>query len=296
MNPKTVWIIGLGVGVLAAAGLAAAWYLNMRANYNYAVTSILRPFSSTIDPTSGQLIPWAEGGNPPLSCPAGYTINIVAAYSDVIDPYGTCTSSPSPVLSFMCNPGTYSSGQCSSDGDCPAGMAGGDPIFVCGNVNSAGVGQCILSPVSSSAVCPAGTSLYSYGGKTYCTPTDMCSTGVPNAVCAPGGKGQCATRNGSSGVAKKCNGLQECNNLLPSDFGDYACVAPGYEPGVVIANYNPDGTPNWMVNGSSYRTGYRALPYTPGYSGGVPAFAGSGIAGAPSSNIGYSFHGIYTCE
>lgn len=292
MVSKIAWVVGLGVGVAVAMGFAVAWYWNMKQNYAYSVSSLLRPFSTTVDPTTGQMVPFGPGGNPPLQCPSGFGVNILAAYSDVVDPYGACTMNPSPLAEFLCNPSASSPGQCTTNEDCPFYNEVEAP-YECVIPQGQTQGNCKLASHDiSSIICKSPLATQIINGQAYCTPPDLCETGIPNSICAPTSKYQCATRNASATLANACNGQESCSPLL-RDFGDYAC--PSLAP--ISCFEASDSGITWISGGTTNdRQGYCALPFSYGYQGGVPEYGSSGVSSNANGNVGYSFHGVYTCE
>ena len=279
-----------------ALGLVGVNVWSSRKNRDIAQSSVMIPFSATIDPTTGQPGSFVTAsGAPQLSCPAGSKINIIGAFFDVYDPYNECVVSEtqvSPLLTYTCDPSAESQAQCSSSVDCWDG-AGTNP-YTC---NSSGKCQ-LITNFPATVACPTGMAAIPYGssGGYYCANPDVClpnndgSVNLPNATCTPlNTTDQCANRDASVGVAAKCNGREVCSDLSMSDFGDYPC--PGLAPQQCISSFNSDGTPNWVGG----RIGYCGLPYAPGFNGGVPAGSSTSNASPANANLGYTMHGIYTC-
>jgi len=273
---------------VAAIGLGIWYFVQTRKNYQTSIGQRLIPFTASVDPTTGQATPFTDAaGNPQLTCPAGKNINIVAAFFDIADPYGECSTSPGGIVGYLCNP-SYSSPQGgTTDDDCPGGSAG---LMHC-NSN----GSCQLTPLSSTS-CPAGYSSKNFSGSYYCIPTDTCGPGVPNPICSPASTtNQCATRDATDSVGAKCNGRSECSDLTMADFGPYPCpklAPPSSSADACIAGYDTSGNPVW----NQARSGYCGLPYSPGWPGGAPANS-TPEAGTPppSSTLGYTMHGLYAC-
>lgn len=301
---------GAGVALLVtlATGVVivgVTYFLMVRANVKLAANSKVISFNSNIDPTTGTLKGFTnpQTGVPQISCPVGTTINIIGAFTSVIDPYGECTVTPSPGVSWMCNPnqtsppptgsGTASSG-CQSDADCPfyQGQTSTNPyVCVIPAGSTQGPGVCQLQSLPPSSVCPTEFTLQTISGSNYCIPTDFCGIGIPNGMCSPSNTSSaCATRDASANIASLCNGQQNCNPTI-TDFGTPAC--PGLIPpaGGCISSFDTLGNPVW--NGA--RTGYCALPYLPGWSGGVPTGAGTNNPDPANASLGYQYHGVYTC-
>lgn len=268
-------IAGLAFGCLA---LGAWYYVVVKNNYRLAATQVLTPFTAAIDPTTGNLTNGGfnnAAGEPQIQCPVGTSVNIVGAFYDIADPFGECTTSPSQLVEFLCNPNVSSPSGCSNDDDCP-------------EMTSCSSGVCSLTPQKSSTVCPNGYSLVNNGGY-WCVPTDICGPGIPNPVCSsPNNANACTTRDATTSVGLKCNGRSECPDLDLADFGPSPC--PNLPPMQCLTTVG--GNLQW----TSSRTGYCGLPYNPGWPGGTPP--GSTPQGTPapqSASIGYTLHGLYTC-
>lgn len=287
----------IGGLVIGCVGFGIWYYIQTRKNYKASVSLAMKPFTASVDPTTGQATPFNDAsGNPQLSCPSGTSINVIGAFFDISDPYGECTTSPGGVIGYLCNPNYKSPQTCSTQNDCPGGQQG-----IMGCVG----GYCQLTPNPSS--CPsyisAGGSNLKYasitsGGNSYCVPSDICGAqgpggyGVPNSVCSPlTNNYQCAMRDATDSVGSKCNGRSECPDLSISDFGPYPCpgLAPPQSPIECISGYDQYGNPEWNAT----RAGYCALPFIPGWSGGAPN--GSTTPNPASASLGYTMHGIYTC-
>jgi len=297
---STAQYIVIGGLVIGCVGFGVWYYIQTQKNYKASISQNLKPFTASIDPTTGVATPFTDAsGNPQLTCPAGTTINIVGAFFDISDPFGECTANPGGVIGYLCNPNYKSPQTCSTQNDCPGGQQG---IMNC---TSAGYCQLVANPSSCPAAISAGATLVKYstitvGGNSYCVPTDICGPqgpssspyGVPNPVCSPlTNNYQCATRDATDSVGNKCNGLSVCSDLSVSDFGPYPCpsLAPPQAPNECIAGYDTYGNPQWNAG----RTGYCALPFIPGWPGGAPT--GSTTPNPASSSLGYNMHGIYTC-
>lgn len=279
-----------------------------RNNQILARKQILLPFSATIDPTTGQETGFMNiDGTPQIKCPVGTKVNIVGAFFNVFDPYNECAAKVdqvNPFLAFMCNPAVQgvlpsSSGQttCSGDQDCPYYMNPDTPFFCNPNTK-----MCQLKPTTAATCSTVNFDMVNIGGSKYCVERNLCGTniknvagtGVPNPACSPSNSSaKCAIRDASANVAAVCDGRQDCSNLKMADFGDLPC---GYTPKACISGYT-GSSPDWITStGTNSRSDYCALPYLPGYSGGLPSAAASSDSPVdPNSNVGYTMHGIYTC-
>ena len=316
-----VWAIVVIVVLFVV--LIALGVLNSMTTSNNQVLArrqIILPFSATIDPTTGSDTGFMNiNGEPQIKCESGTKVNIIGAFFDVFDPYNECAANAgdtNPFLAFMCNPTIGGAlppkKACAQPSDCPYYTGNSTDPFTC-NPNTQ---LCQLTPQSvcnNSALKPTVIN-----GKTYCVDPDLCGStivgnsglpGVPNPVCSPssGSVNQCAIRDASASVAAVCDGKQDCANLTMADFGDLPCLGsdPSLQPRKCIVDYKTNllgsSTPEWLpyVKGgfldfAGSRRGYCALPYLPGYAGGLPTDS-TGSASPASSNVGYSMHGIYTC-
>lgn len=274
MNSALV-IIVIIILVILILSLGGLNYFLLKKNNEAAIQQTLKPFTAKIDPTTGQI---SKGGfTGQLSCPAGTTIQIVSAFYDIDDPYGTCSSSinnVNPLVAFMCNPTVTGPGTCSKDSDCPSGTG-------CDS------GKCKLqSHPSNYGSCPKNAPLTKLSdGNYYCINSNVCGAGVPNPICQPKGSGQCAVRDASASVAQKCNGKSTCDDLSVSDFGRTPC---NFAASPCWSQITESG-PQWI----SDRTGYCGLPYGPGWGGGAPDYGNN--SDSASGNLGYTMHGIYNC-
>jgi hypothetical protein len=287
--------VAFGVGVITFGVL---YYLSYKKNQSLAISQTLLPFSSTIDPTTGSLKPLVNAsGNPQISCPDGFSVNIVGAFFDIYDPFGECTSSPSPMISSLCNP-SVSYGSCQTDADCPYFSSSSGPNAMSCVPGTGGTNVCSLVPQTPSTTCPSPLNLTQIGSNYYCIPTDVCGPGVPNPTCSASSPlastNRCAARDASATIAKVCDGQQSCLPTL-ANFGDMPCLglpSPSTAASACISGYDSFGNPQWT---STPRQGYCSLPYLPGWSGGPPVGSTSGTPSPASSNLGYTVHGIYSC-
>ncbi len=284
----------LAITVLAGAciGLAVWYFFVTKGNYKAAIAQQLKPFSATVDPSTGLAGSFTTpSGASQISCPVGTSINIVGAFFDISDAFGECTTNPSGLVGYLCNPSYQSPTKCTTADDCPGPS---------GSMNCTSAGYCQLAPNPSSCTSSPSSPNVNYGyttigGVQYCVPTDVCGPGIPNPICSPGAANatnqyQCATRDATAKVSSKCNGRGDCFDLQMSDFGDYPC--PGLAPTQCLGNYGPNGEAVW----TSQRTGYCGLPFNPGWQGGPPVGSTPQGSGAlPSSSLGYTMHGIYAC-
>jgi len=295
-----IWVIIVSIIlVIALVVLIVLNFKTVNTNQSTAKNRIIYSFSSNIDATTGKDKSFNNAsGQPQITCPAGTKINIIAGFFDVFDPYGECAAAATdinPAYAFMCVPSIMSSAACSSDKDCP------DFRFTC----DANAKKCRLNEKVDQTKCVPTTGQHFVQMGNYCVDMDICGTdiegaaktgvGVPNPVCSPGSSSnaQCAMRDASATVAAKCDGRQTCSDLSMEDFGDFPC---SFSPAVnCITKYDSNNNPVWSLDKNGQRSGYCGLPYIPGYVGGVPPNSSTNISDPPSSNLGYTMHGIYTC-
>ncbi len=269
----------------AAAIVGFLYYRRMLQNEALAYQQTLLTFTSTTDPSTGQMTPLTNAsGTAQRSCSSGYHVNIVSAIYSVQDPYGECGSSESdvdPTMAYTCDP-SVTGPSCQQDTDCSS-----DGSATCNN------GTCSLQGGQTS--CSASKTLTTISNTQYCIDPNLCGyniagvspgTPFPNPYCKNGGNnlGGCAIRDSSAIIASQCDGRSEC---VPTNLGDYPCAS--FSPS---ACFTP-GTngPVWVSNGP--RTGFCALPYAPGYSGGTPGYGGT--SDPPSASLGYVLRGLYSC-
>jgi hypothetical protein len=265
-------------------------------NKEIAQSQLIYTFSSTVDPTTGELKPFlqADGQTPQLSCPAGTKINIIGAFADIFDPYGTCKvnhtgdSKVSPLLRFQCDP-TQTGGYCSGTdtSTCPDGGAG---AYQCTSQ-----GECQLAPLNVTAGSAAPVGSTQIGSGWYTVDRNICGYNIseysgtlppfPSPACGP--LSECAVRDASANLAAVCDGLNACMPSIRS-FGDFPCM--GIKPRACLLA-GGDGTPRWI--GGSNRSDYCSLPYMGGKNNQTqPGGATSTIT---TPNLGYTYHGIFTC-
>ena len=299
--------------LVATAVLVVLTIRSNEENFKMAQQQRLTPFSANIDPTTGNAKPFNDvNGNPQISCPAGSTVNIVAAFYNIFDPYNECSlqeSQASPLLTYICDPTKQSSGACSSTSQCPYFVNGVDDGLLPFYCNS---GHCQLQNLPEGSACPPGltlTEIPTGSGQYFCVDPNLCgynidlvnnggSAVLPNPYCTPSNtQSMCAMRDASASVAAKCNGRQSCPDLTATDFGDQPCTGLTV-PSTGCFSFGESGISWLQGGGTDLRTGYCGLPFVPGYQGGPPALPGGGTGGTPdpaNANLGYVMHGIYTC-
>ncbi len=253
-------------------------------NQALAYQQTLLTFTSTTDPSTGQMRSLTNSsGTAQIACSPGYHINIVSAIYSVQDPYGECGSAESevdPTMAYLCNP-SITGPSCQQDTDCSS-----DDSAYCNG------GTCALQGGMTS--CSSSKTLTSISGSEYCVDPNLCGYNIdavkgpppfPNPYCKNvKNLGSCAIRDSSATIASQCDGKSEC---VPTNLGDMPCASLSptgcFTPGT--------NGPVWVSSGS--RTGFCALPYAPGYSGGTPGYGST--SDAPSASLGYVLRGLYSC-
>lgn len=310
---------------VAIVVVSIAVYLIERSNTNLNKKNIIYPFSAAIKPGSNSIQLLNSMGTSQIDCSAqGGKINIIGAWTEVIDAYGACTGSSSGALNLTCG----LSGPkiaCKADADCGPGMSCAGGVCV--------PAQC---PASTDKTKPFDNTKCSCGGN-YCPvqPGKSCTTKTPgsgpSANCNdPGTLMYCDTSSSNNGTTGVCvvNPGQTC--MAPDPFvGQYCALYPlcsnvklssdgkslvntvcdpnsamGCRPRDASAYLSGlcDGqtTCNVNFNPTSIASGFGPMPcrgisssVIPGsedYSN-LPLIPGQG----GTYNQGYYVHGIYTC-
>lgn len=309
----------IAIIILLLIGLALLVSTAIIANNNIqkSIGNTVQSFSANTGPGANFSTPLTgtdANGNTisQVSCPAEKTINIIGAFYQVSDPYGSCNTLANnnnkvSAINAMCGVmGTGSVvpvpiGTCSTSGDCY------DPnIFECIN------NTCQLQQMcSTDADCNFGSGVYTCQGATggnkngYCVDKNVClglsysgqgelqtpliNTYNNNSVCDPtNATTMCAIRDASAYIATKCNGQNVCN-LTIADFGPTPCS------GITATPCNFNTSQSSFEDFTSDRNSlYCQLPFNYGWSGQPPQNS-TGSPGNASVNLGYTVHGIYTC-
>lgn len=209
-------LVVISVLAVGVATIVVLTFLYQKSNSNANLNNTLYPFSAVVQPGNNTVFLKNAAGNPQIDCSAvGGKINIVGAWSEVIDPYGTCTNSSADVLNLSC--GIKSAKvPCKQDADCGSGMSctGGMctpsscPLTVDKN------GQTNGSFASSSCAC----------GGTYCTIQ-------PGTVCQS--QSDC---NDPNGTIMFCSGSKGNPGTCQVNPGQN-CMAPDPYTGQFCASY-----------------------------------------------------------
>lgn len=292
-------LVVMSVLVVIVASLAVFVFLYQKWNINANLNNTLYPFSATIQPGKQSSYLKNAAGTAQIDCSSvGGKINIVGAWTEVVDPYGQCTGKTADVLNLTCG----LKGQkvaCNQDNDCGPGMtcAGG----LCSP------SKCVLTDESGkfdSSKCSCGGSYCTIrpgakcsnqkdcndptGALMYCdTNTNTCQVNPGQTCMAPDqyeGK-VCAsypicsnvnTKNDKNVENKVCSPSSTCR---PRDASAYlAAKCDGKETCPIL--FNPSD-PHSGFGPMACNNPVGQLPITPGQGG--------------SFNQGYYVHGIYTC-
>lgn len=242
-------------------------------------------------------------GDPQISCPSGYKINIIGAYLEVNDPLGSCSNNPSDLALVACGIDPKKGISCKVDGDCGDGMGctggkcasidcdkyGGDipkcPTqigTVCNSTSASVPGLKCVGGIYQLDPGAIGSCVSCVGGKIVTYPTCQNSDfhTAQNVVCKGGA---CKPRDASAYLAAWCDGKSSC--LGPGDV------------------WNPNGNANVSQFGplpcnipaTSTDSRYASLPVVTGWGGGAPAQSKNGTNSPVTFNQGYYVHGVYSC-
>lgn len=201
------------VSVLAAGAitLVVLTFLYQKSNSNANLNNTLYPFSGVIQPGDSTVFLKNASGNPQIDCSSvGGKINIVGAWSEVIDPYGACTGKSADVLNLSC--GIKSAKvPCKQDADCGSGMSCTGGMCT--------PSSCPLNPKKDGTF----DSTKCACGGTYCTvqPGTVCQTAADcndptNSIM------YCTSTNGSPGTCQ-VNPGQVC--MAPDQYSGQFCAA-----------------------------------------------------------------------
>jgi len=273
------------------------------------------------EPEDGLSLLGAVGGTqdtvPQIQCPAGYKINIVGAFLDIVDPYGECSNTPDSTLQATCGDGsdTSSAAKCSASGDCGVGMecfnsrcvpkkctssgdcaasVAGSTISACSEslgdtcIDDATCGEGLKCVAGVCEVDPGKGACMACVDKTlgfgYCASMPTCNfveQGL-NTTCSPskGDTYKCRPRDASAYLAAHCDGKGVC--LGEGDVWDPA---------------KPDmfGPLPCRIPASSKSPNYATLPVITGWGGGIPNNTRSKTDVGATFNQGYYLHGVYSC-
>ncbi len=270
---------------------------------------------------------------PQLQCPAGTHIEIIGAWTDIVDPNGICSNKPSATFKMSCGfADDQSAGVfCQDTSDCAPGMtcsgSGACVPLACKDNIGCGSSACGKERPSDSVVGdPCG------GAGTFVANDGLVC--INNVIHKDPSAGQCLycdTRRGDSNSPGYCAQSPSCANLTtsaqnntcidkkcaPRDSSAYVasicdgkrvCTMPGssstlmYDP-TKFDIFGPkpcaiDVDVNWKVPGDDGSvSSYEQLPVAAGWGGGQPGSGQYvGAQGQPSTySQGFFVHGIFNC-
>jgi len=205
--------IVISVLIAGAATLVVLTYLYQQTNSNANLNNTLYPFSAVVQPNNNTVFLKNAAGNPQIDCSSvGGKINIVGAWSEVIDPYSSCSSASADVLNLSC--GIKSAKiPCKQDADCGSGMSCTGGMCTPSSCPLDNPGKNDGKFTSSNCSC----------GGTYCTiqPGTTCKTQADcndptNSIM------YCTATNGGTGTCQ-VNAGQNC--MAPDSYSGQFCAS-----------------------------------------------------------------------
>jgi hypothetical protein len=202
---ETGTIILIAILVIAIIVMIIVTYVYQTSNTSANVNNILYPFSATIQPGNTSVYLNNSLGTSQIDCSKygpNAKINIVAAWSETVDPYGTCSTSNISALNLSCGlVDPHQKVSCKTDSDCGPGMTciGGIckpstcPLTTAGSTNG----------IFDSSKCNcSGTYCFIQPGTVCTTNTDCKDANATLMHCknptGGAGKGVCTVNDGQS--------------------------------------------------------------------------------------------------
>lgn len=326
----SVSMIVMSVLVVAIAILGVLVFLYQKANTIANVNNTLLPFSAAIKPGDGTVFLKNAAGTSQIDCSSvGGKINIVGAWAEVIDPFGSCTGTSASVLNLTC--GLRSAKiPCKQDADCGSGMscsAGICSPSLCpltdnkGNFDSAkcscGSSYCPIQPgapctMNDPKVCedPSGTVMYCDNSVSNGGTTGVCRVNPGQNCMAPdpySGK-FCASYPLCSNVAiptvTNCAKDTDCDNgavcvegkCAPKNVVNAVCkpkstCKPRDASAYLAAKCDGKDTCNLLFDPTDRDSGFGPTPCDIPNQNQLPITPGQGT----NYSQGYYVHGLYTC-
>lgn len=305
---------------VAIVVVSVAIFFIERSNINLNQKNIIYPFSASIKPgqTNVQLL--NSLGTSQIDCSSvGGKINIIGAWSEVIDPYGTCTGTSAGALNLTCGlKGPKLA--CKADSDCGPGMSCAGGICVPATCPVKNDGSMTFDSNSCSCggnYCPVQP------GKPCTTVKDCNDTGTLMYCDTSTGTGTCAVNPGQTCMApdpfsgQYCALYPLCSNMKlsskPGNLENSVCgpdnkninggigCRPRDASAYLAGLCDGQSTCNLTFDPTQQLSGFGTIPcdmsVTPPPPGGgglyndLPMIPGQG----GNYNQGYYVHGIYTC-
>ena len=327
----SVSMIFMSVLVVAIAILAVLVFLYQKANATANVNNTLFPFSAAIKPGDNTVFLKNAAGTSQIDCSSvGGKINIVGAWAEVTDPFGSCTGTSASVLNLTCGL-RGAKIPCKQDADCGSGMscsAGICSPSSCpltddkGNFDpdkcSCGASYCPIRPGAQCNTTDAKPCNDQTGTVMYCdnsatkTTAGICRVNPGQNCMAPdpfSGK-FCASYPLCSNVAvppaKVCSKDTDCDSgaacvegkCAPKNVVNKVCAPQGQAKcrprdasAYLAAKCDGKDTCNLLFDPSDRDSGFGPTPCDTLSQNQLPITPGQGT----SFNQGYYVHGLYTC-
>lgn len=314
----------MSILVVAIAMLAVLVFLYQKANSNANVNNTLFPFSAAIQPGDNTVFLKNAAGTSQIDCSSvGGKINIVGAWAEVIDPFGSCTGTSASVLNLSCGL-KGSKIPCKQDADCGSGMncaAGICTPSKCqltdnkGNFDSGkcacGGSYCLIQPGTSCDPTDAKSCNDPNGTVMYCDQSSKTCQVNPGQTCmAPDAyTGQfCASYPLCSNIAvpaaKDCKVDKDCDagsgcvegKCVPKNVVNKVCkpkstCKPRDASAYLAAKCDGKDTCNLLFDPSDTDSGFGPMPCDITNQNQLPITPGQGT----NFSQGYYVHGLYTC-
>lgn len=286
--------------------------------------NILYPFSASIQPGDTTVVLQNASGGSQIDCSkVGGTINIVGAWSEIIDPMSTCANNSIAALNLTCGLPTSTKVGCKQDADCGPGMtcAGGLCKSASCKLDSTGTGTFDSSKCSCGGnYCPIQPgSICTSGSKNVCNdPTGLlmtCVTPSSNST-----TGVCTVNSGQSCMAPDqyqgqfcavyplcSNVIKTVNGTLPTSVVNTVCdpnntittsiCRPRDASAYLAAKCDGKKTCVVQYDPENVQSGFGTRPCSSNVKMGSSLYNKLPNTPAGSGNYtqGYYVHGIYTC-
>lgn len=286
--------------------------------------NILYPFSASIQPGNSTVILQNASGGSQIDCTkVGGTINIVGAWSEIIDPMSSCSNSSIAALNLTCGLPSSTKVGCKQDADCGPGMtcAGGLCKPASCALDSTGTGTFDSSKCSCGGnYCPIqpGSSCIP-GSKNVCNdPTGVLMTCITSGNSTTG---KCTVNPGQSCMAPDQYKGQFCavyplcsnvvkldvNNKIPTSVVNTVCdpnntvttsiCRPRDASAYLAAKCDGQATCSLQYDPENVNSGFGTRPCDASVKMGSSLYnkLPNTPAGSGTYTQGYYVHGIYTC-